>query len=89
MPRAKLPSNWSERPFDLSKDQIEALLCGIVTQLGAKLPAVLDRVDWAEVGLPRQAFDGWWLLHQAKDKLRREPALKLAKQARQAWIKSK
>ena len=55
--------------------QIEAVLCGV---LAAGRIAILDSVDWGEVGVPRDLVERWWRRHQAMDGARRY----LADQAR-------
>jgi hypothetical protein len=48
--------------------QAFAVLCGVMTAD----PAILDRIDWVEVGVPRDAIEKWWERHQQEDQKRRE-----------------
>lgn len=49
--------------------QLEAVLCGLLTTHGA---ALLDKLNYAEIGVSEDLVRRWWRVHQYKDKLRRE-----------------
>lgn len=45
-----------------------AVVCGLLTAHG---PGILDRVDWAEVGVTRAWVERWWQQHKKIDEERR------------------
>lgn len=56
-----------------------AVVCGLLSAHG---PGILDRVDWAEVGVTRAWVERWWERHKKEDDERR--ARERAERAAQA-----
>lgn len=58
-------------------EDFEAVLCGVFTAadqgiLIGKSDALMDVVDWCEVGVARKTVESWWKKHQAEDAARRK-----------------
>jgi len=49
-------------------ERFEAVLCGIMTAN----PAVIEQLDWQEVGITKQQHLNWWKEHQLSDAQRRK-----------------
>ena len=73
-------SKASKPKPELTKEALEAILCGIATKLEnmGNLNTVTGLVDWKEVGVAEENFFKWWDDHKAKDEIRREKILKNA-----------
>lgn len=53
---------------DMVLGQLEAVLCGVLTAHGA---ALLDTLDYAEIGVPAALVKKWWRNHQEEDRERK------------------
>ena len=62
------PEDANRRGY-VHKDQLAAVLCGLLTAYGVD---ILDRVDWRKTGVPKFMIQQWWLDHQQRDAARKD-----------------
>jgi len=86
--------NWPSEPqaerryHGLTAEQLEALLCAILTYDESVLGVIMPE-QWAESGITLNQAKAFWKDHQADDKLRREREARQRDEAvRQAMLKA-
>lgn len=64
--------------LERSIKKFEAVLCGIMKVD----PKIVDRIDWADVGITKQQHMNWWKEHQKEDAWAKKLAAMWAREAK-------
>jgi hypothetical protein len=63
-----------EDPYGMDSAKVaKAIVCGIIRAIAPdprNIGPLLDRINWAEVGIRRSDFENWWADHLRMDAYR-------------------